>query len=376
MRMLPGLTLIVGLSLSACEDSIDPERPGTLVVSTSTTGEDPDQDGYLLVVDDVDSLDLASTASTELEVAPGRHTLRLLGVAGQCSVSPGATLEVDASSSTRTPVAFAVSCSATGVRVTVATSGLDVDLDGYHVAADDNDRAAIDRFETILILLESGNRTIALTGLAPNCAVDGLSSRTVNVVVGQVTPIEFAVTCTATSGVIVVVVSGDVEGIPFELTFDGARRSPLVSGESRYLTWVPVGDHVVSLSALGCTVATNPQSVSIASGGLTRDTVTVSFSATCLRTGRLHITAPTTGPVPDTRFEVWTCSGNNCFYDFAHFVGKVRPNGVLNATHNPGTYHIWMYLPDNCLPQFNGFDKQFTLARGDTVRVELPVACS
>jgi hypothetical protein len=54
----------------------------------------------------------------------------------------------------------------------------------------------------------------------------------------------------------------------------------------------------------------------------------------------------------------------------------VKPNGVLFAEHEPGTYHIWMYVPDNCLPQFNAFDEQFTLVRGDTLNLELPVACS
>ena len=377
MRIRGGLILIGGLSLSACEDSIDPERAGTLVVSTSTTGEDPDQDGYLLALDDTDSLGLGPTQTAEVELGPGRHTLRLLGVAGHCSVSPGATLEADVGPGGTTFVAFTVSCPATGARVTVTTSGLDVDPDGYRVAADESDRAAIARQGTVLILLESGNRTIALTGLASNCAVDGLSSRTVTIADKVVTPIEFAVVCTATSGVIKVVVSGDVEGIPFEVTLDGASRPPLLSGDPEYLTRVPVGDHMVSLSAPGCTVATNPQPVTIASGVLTRDTATVSFLATCVRTGNLRITAPTTGPLPDTRYEVLTCSGNNCFYNYnIHFVGRVKPNGVLFAEHEPGTYHIWMNLPGNCLPQFNSFDKQFTLVRGDTLNLDLPVACS
>ena len=378
MRMRAGLILIVGLSLSACEDSIDPGSVGTLVISTSTTGEDPDQDGYLLVVDEVDSLDLASTANTELEVASGLHTLRLLGVAGQCSVSPGASLEIDAPASSRTQVAFTVTCPATGVRVTVTTNGLDLDPNAYRVAADGNDHGTIPLQGTRLLKLESGSRTIALTDLATNCAVDEPASRIVTIVDKQVTPIEFAVVCTATTGVIAVDVSGDVEGIPFEVTLDGATQSPLLSGDPEYLTAVPAGDHVVSLSGPGCTVATSPQSVTIKSGGLTRDTATVSFSATCVLTWNLRITAPTTGAIPDTRYEVWTCSGsNNCFYDYSiHFVGKVKPNGVLFATHDLGTYHIWMYLPPNCRPEFNAFDKQFTLVRGDTVDVEMPVACS
>ena len=61
MRTHPILLLAVGLTLAACDDSGGPSTgspttDGTLVVSTSTGGDDPDQDGYLLTVDGVDSL--------------------------------------------------------------------------------------------------------------------------------------------------------------------------------------------------------------------------------------------------------------------------------------------------------------------------------
>lgn len=312
-----------------------------------------------------------------MELEAGRHRLRLLGVDRQCSVAPGAELEVDVPSGGTTPVTFTVSCRATGVRVSVTTTGLDIDPDGYQVTVDGSDQAATRPNGTILIRLEPGSRSVALTGLMPNCTVNGLNSRTVIIADKAVAPAQFAVVCTATSGVIEVVMSGPVEGIPFEVTLDGATQFPLNSGGPEYMMGVPAGHHVVSASATGCSVETNPQSVTVTAGSLTRDTVRVSFSATCVRTGNLRITAPTTGPIPSQRYEVWTCSGSNCFYDYdVHFVGKVTPNGVLFANHEPGTYHVWMYLPVNCRPQFNSFDKQFTLLRGDTLNLELPVACS
>ena len=75
MRRLPILLVAVGLSLSACDapvvdstpgDPSIPEGPSTpagpatgqLVITTSTQGDDPDRDGYLVTVDDVDSLAL------------------------------------------------------------------------------------------------------------------------------------------------------------------------------------------------------------------------------------------------------------------------------------------------------------------------------
>ena len=121
MRTHPILLLAVGLTLAACDDSAGPStggpstggpstRDGTLVVSTSTGGGDPDQDGYLLTVDGVDSLALDPTGTVEIDLVDGQHTLRLLGVAEHCSVAPGTPLEVDVPSQGTTPVAFEVSC--------------------------------------------------------------------------------------------------------------------------------------------------------------------------------------------------------------------------------------------------------------------------
>jgi hypothetical protein len=381
MRMYPIVLLIIGLSPSACDDGPPTDVPstGTLVVSTSTEGDDPDQDGYLLTVDEVDSLDLDPTGTAEIRLTSGQHTLRVLGVAAHCSVAPDTPLEVDVPSQDTTSVAFEVNCPATAARITVATTGLDADGDGYRVTVDGTDQSVVSATGSVLMLLEPGTRTIALTDLAPNCAHDGPGSRTVIIVDKEVASVEFAVVCTATSGVIGVFVSGRISvGTAFDTKLDGATLFgfEFQSGRPAYWSGVPAGDHVVSLSApSGCSVETGPQTVNVTAGSLIRDTVEVTFSATCV--ANLRITAPTTGTIPDERYEVWTCSGRNCFYDYdVHFVGRVRPNGVLLAEHEPGTYHIWMFVPARCVPQFNGFEKQFTLSLGDTVDVELPVACS
>ncbi len=156
---------------------------------------------------------------------------------------------------------------------------------------------------TVLTSLDPGSRTIALTGLAPNCTIDGPESHTVTIVDTEITLVEFVVVCTATSGVIGVVVEAsgtDVNG-SYEATVDGASVLLRRAERPAYLTAVPAGDHVVSLVApTNCSIETDSQSVTVTVGSLIRDTVEVTFSVTCVPRvpATLRITAHTTGSIP------------------------------------------------------------------------------
>ena len=97
---------------------------------------------------------------------------------------------------------FEVSCPMTGARVTVTATGLDLDPDGYHVDVDGTDQGILGSNGTVLIRLEPGRRTISLVGLSQNCTIDVSASRAVTIVDAEVVPLDFAVVCTATSGVI------------------------------------------------------------------------------------------------------------------------------------------------------------------------------
>ncbi len=205
MRTRLTLLLAFGLTLAACADagspSTDepgaPSTDGTLVVSTSTGGNEPDPDGYLLTVDGIDSHALAPTGTVEIGLPAGQHRLSLLGVAEHCAVAPTTTLEVDVAPQSTTPVAYEISCHLTGARITVTTTGLDIDPDGYHVVVDGSDEGSVPANGTVLTQLDPGTRMLALTGLSPNCTILGAGSRSVTIVANEVAPIEFAVVCTA-----------------------------------------------------------------------------------------------------------------------------------------------------------------------------------
>ncbi len=127
----------------------------------------------------------------------------------------------------RLPVAFAVNCPAVGAGVTVRTTGPDIDQDGYRVTVDGIDQAPIPSNAVAFIRAEPGSRTITLTGLASNCAFTGPASQTVTIVPNQPAPIEFAVVCTATTGVIEVSLStsGTDTGGPYQVFVDGVQQS-------------------------------------------------------------------------------------------------------------------------------------------------------
>jgi hypothetical protein len=345
------------------------------VVSTFTEGDDADQDGYRLKVDDTDSLDLDPTGTAEVVLPPGRHTLRLLGVASPCSVTPPGPVEVDISAGATTPVAFRVGCPATGVRVTVSTTGLDRDQ-GYRLVVDGGDYGAIIPNHTLLARLDPGNRAIALAELAPNCAVGGSASRVVTVVTAQVAAVEFAVVCTAVTGVIGINLSGTWAGDGFEWTVDDTA-SYLVYSRFEYLRGVLPGRHVVSFSTPApCSVQPGPQSVVVTAGSLVRDTVVARFAVTCKTAVR--VTAPTSGAVLRRDYSVWLCYDFQDACDWGPTVrlGTLAPNDTLIAALRPGSYELYLKdVPGNCHVDVVG-KRSIQIEAGSLRNVIFPVACS
>ena len=197
--------LALGLILASCNSDpipVEPPADGTLHLSTATLGDDPDRDGFRLTIDRMPSIAFPPTGSLDLTVPAGRHAVSLLGVAGQCSVEPGTPLDVDVRPGETIRVALVIHCSPVGVSLTIKTTGVELDRDGYLVAVDSVDGSVVPTVGSIFTHLDPGNHTITLTGLATNCAIAGPSSQTVTIVADEVTPIAFDVVCTPTTGVI------------------------------------------------------------------------------------------------------------------------------------------------------------------------------
>lgn len=416
MRTHPIVSMILTIVLAACGDGAalgtdgtlpDGTPPaGTLLVSTSTSGNAPDLDGYRLTVDGAAGMALEPTGTLAIRLAPGRHALRLLGVAPPCLVASESVLQVDVASSDTVPVGFDIRCSVTGVLVTVATTGVDPDTDGYSVLVDGAARAHVRPNDHALTLLEPGTRTIALTGLEPNCTVDS-ASRVVTVADTEVVPLAFVVTCTEASGVVGILIqaSGPAVYESFKPLLDGQalRAKPerypgelvaVFPGERRYVRGVGAGDHLVSLAPSPvCAVDTGPQAVTVTAGGSTRDTVDLTFSVTCsvprANVGTLRISAPTTGSVPpSTRYTIRYGAASYWDYGFGDMalLATIRPDGtaVIEAPASgydgAGIYWYWFELdgaPSNCDVRSPSTSNPmgFTLEAGETLDLTFAVTC-
>lgn len=207
-RPWPDVLVLVGalvLSFNACgqgEDLAGP-GPGVLRITTATSGSATDPDGYTVAIDGrlpravgvVDTL-------LEIGVTPGGHSVDLEGISAGCSVAGGGSRSVTAVEGTTAAVDFSVTCTApeagaTGaLRVTLTTSGVDLDPDGYVVAVDPSESRTVAVSDEVLIEgVLAGQRNVRLSGLAGNCSVEGDNPRSVEIPPAQETALEFAVRC-------------------------------------------------------------------------------------------------------------------------------------------------------------------------------------
>jgi hypothetical protein len=265
----------------------------------------------------------------------------------------------------------------TGVRLTTTTTGVDLDADGYRVTVDGSDIGVIPANDIVFIRLDPGSRTIALSDLAPNCSSVGNLSQTVTILDTQLSPVTFALTCIATTGVISIAVqlSGTAVAGKYEANVDG--RPVLVSpSRPAYLNGVSPGIHVISLMVAppNCTIQTGSLSVTVTAGQLVRDTVEATFAVACV-SGNLRITAHTTGPTPTEDYHVWVCNWrDDCYEQYWTDLGALGPNGFMTATLPRGSFWIELSrVPANCDAQG---PSMFTVRRGERVDLEYTVACS
>ena len=324
--LLSGSLLFVALPALGCSgDSLTvPETAGTLAITTSISGPEPDADGFSVQIDGGPAQPIGATATlTTPELTPGDHTVQLSDMAGNCSVAGDNPRTVSVTAGETATVTFAVTCGVTTASLSIAavTSGPSPDADGYTISIDGADRGPLAANGTVTVdALTAGSHSVGLSGIAANCQVQGENVQAVTVTAGANASVAYTIACvappadagsiritTATSGA-----DPDPDGYTFSV--DGGAAQPIAVNANTTLPNLAAGAHSVRLAGASgnCSIAgPNPRPVAVTSGGTADAAFVISCSATTATTGSIKITTATTGSSPDAGYEVSVDGGSS-----------------------------------------------------------------
>jgi len=332
---------------------------GSLQVTVTTTGADPDPNGYVVVLDSCTSYSCdrenggyelirtalgANDTALVARLAPRDYSVALDDVAANCAARPSPE-NVTITAGSTTLAAFTIACSPTtgSIRVTTATTGADLDPNGYAARVDGGPWQALPLSGLVVFSdLPAGDHTVVLDGVAANCVIAGDNPHTVSVAGGAATEVAFAVTCSTSPGGtgslrVTIATTGDAldpDGYRVDVSALGFREGVPVNGSVVYAGLTP-GERSVALSgvAANCGLSgTNPQTVTVTSEAVAE----VAFALACSSalTGSVQITTATAGTDLDHWYRVIVVgSGFQVFRDVG-VNGSVTFSGVPAGEHS------------------------------------------
>ena len=175
-----------------------PVETGALRITTATTGVDPD--GFRLVMDDVTRQPIGANGALVLaNVATGDHVVRLSGLAAGCTPAGSNPRQVSVTVGSTATVEFTVICAPPpggSLRLAINTSGTNLDPDGYAFSVDGGSAQQIAANATMTLEnVAAGSHSVALSGIAEGCVLDGSNPRSVTVTSGAAAELVFAIRC-------------------------------------------------------------------------------------------------------------------------------------------------------------------------------------
>ena len=243
--------MIVGAALTGlgCDGEDLPLAPasGIVTITTSTTGPEPDADGYAVTIDGGSETAIPTSGTLQRDnVEPGDHTIRLMGVAANCTVAGENPRRISLPAGETVTVTFQLSCGATtgSLRISTTTTGADLDPDGYAFAVDGATSQPIGINTTANVLVSAASHTVQLSGVMGNCSVGGTNPQTVTVSAGATAEVSFAVTCAAAAAPLIAFTSFEAnEPFVFVVKPDGTGRTKLAPGTQP--KWSPDGHKIL-----------------------------------------------------------------------------------------------------------------------------------
>lgn len=349
---------------------------GDLTVTTTTTGENIDSDGFMFAVDGGTPQAIGTNESVTIQVDAGTRSVELTGLASNCTVSDSNPRNVTVPGGGAASADFSITCvSNVGTLVvTTTTTGTDIDPDGYTVSIDGGAGQAINT-TAVLTLNDTpmGDRTVELTGVADNCTVSGENPRTVTVPQNAGVQTDFTINCEAIVGTVEVITSttgDDIDPDGYMVAAGGVTPVAIGVVDTVLVSNVPYQNQPVELQGLAdnCSVVNgdNPRTINVPKNSM----VSTTFVVDCLPLeGTVSLTTTTTGGDPDPDGYTVSIDGG---------AGQaIGPNQTIDLTGVPAGERSLLLsgIAANCVVTGDN-PLVVTVPFDDTVAATFDVSCS
>jgi len=201
------------------------------------------------------------------------------------------------------------------IRVSVETSGGDVDIDGYEFVVDTSrryltERETVDRpdgtrrVESAVAGLSPGTHVVKLEAVADNCSVIDTDSRSITLTGGQAATVAFAVVCVATGVSITTHTTGPDTTPTYDLVVDESSSIPVAPNATQIVSRLRPGAHRVSLQIRteNCSVVGTTQT---AVAVTTRTITPVRFDIACVPLVRSEKIAYVVDSILNGKLQKW-----------------------------------------------------------------------